>query len=192
MDTIKIALLAVGGLLTFTACDTGTSLPDWGYLDTGDTGYSEVIDPVIAEVSYSCSYGSPDSWWFTSRTDGWAGLAVLDIFETGDGHWPSQPSAVWKETHTLNNSDYDQGGEWDEWSITLRHVTTIGQQVSGQSTLFGCEWNDGGSLAFMETIYDDTGREQDCVIWGYQSQQYFNSHLGNSCVCLDNDGSCSN
>lgn len=192
MNTAKIALIAAAGLFALTACVDGTGGgPDWN-LDSGDTGYWEEQDPVISEVSFNCNYGNPDMWTYDSFVDGWAGLAVLDIFETGDGHWPSQPQSVWTETHTLNNLAYDENGDWDEWGITLRSVTTINQQIASQTTLFSCAWNDGGSLAFRETIYDDSGHELDCVIWGYQSQQYFNGYLGDSCVCIDNDGSCTN
>jgi hypothetical protein len=195
MHTIKIALLATTTLFAFTACtDLGSGLPDWD-VDTGDTGAWDdqtEYDPVIGEVSYSCDYGSPDRWQFYSRIDGWAGLATLDIYETGDGNWPSNPSAVWSESHTMSNSGYDADGAWDDWTASLSKVNTIGQQTAGSTTLFGCEWNDGGSLAFRETIFDDSGRELDCVIWGYQSQQYFNSHRGDDCVCIDPDGSCNN
>lgn len=195
MNSLKIALVGTSALFVFTACDdfgTGNDLPDWD-LDTADTGYfEEVSDPVIEQVSFRCDIGNPDRWTFYSTMDGWAGTAVLDIFETGDGNWPGNPAAVWSETHTLENTSYDPDGLWDEWQVTLSRVTTINQQYSGSTTLFGCEWNDGGSLAFKETIYDDSGREMDCVIWGYESQQYFNNYRGDSCVCIDPDGSCNN
>ena len=135
----------------------------------------------------SCTPGNPDTWSFQSELNGWVGLAVLDIFETGDGYWPSDPNKVWTETHDMQNTAYDPDGYWDEWDLSLRSVSTIPEQIAGQTTLFSCTWNDGGSLAFRETIYDDNSQKLDCVIWGYQSQQYFNGYLGDSCVCIDAD-----
>ena len=195
MNAIKIALLGTGSFFVLTACTdlgTGNGLPDWD-VDTADTGFwEEQSDPVIDQVSFECSYGAPDRWTFYSLMDGWAGTAILDIYETGDGNWPSNPSAVWSESHTLENTSYDPEGTWDEWQISLTKVDTINQEYSGSTTLFSCDWNDGGSLAFKETIYDDSGREMDCVIWGYESQQYYNGRMGDDCVCIDPDGSCTN
>ncbi len=191
MHPIKLALIASGALFALTACTDGIGMPDWD-LDSADTGYWDEVVPMIAEVSFTCDYGNPDLWRFYSYLDGWAGQSMLDIFETGDGNWPNNPSAVWSETHVMTNTNYADDGTWDEWSLTLRAVSSIGQQVGGQTTLFGCNWNDGGSLAFRQTIYDDNGAELDCVIWGSRSQQYFNGYLGDSCVCIDPDGRCDN
>jgi len=191
-SAIQLLVLATGALFALTACTSMPSGPDWD-LDTGDTGWSDdPVDPLIAQVTFSCNPGNPDMWSYYSRMDGWAGLATLDVFETGDGNWPNNPGAVWVESHNLNNTDHDPEGTWDEWSLSLRHVTTISQQYSGSTTLFGCEWNDGRSLAFREAIYDESMRELDCVIWGHESQQYFNGYRGDSCVCIDPDGSCNN
>ena len=195
MYATKIALTAATLLIALTACDSlpsGGDLPDWGD-DTGDTGWDdEGGAQQIAAIDYSCTVGSPDRWWYWTEIDGWSGLTTLDIFETGDGNWPSNPGAVWSESHDMRNTDWSDEGGWDRWEVELRRVTSIGQQVSGQSTLFGCNWDDGRSLAFKMAIYDDSGRELDCAIWGHESHQYFNNHLGDDCICFDNDGSCTN
>ena len=189
MQRLTIALAATSLLFAVSACDDASDFP-W---DEDDTGWWDDDLPAaqeIAYINYSCTVGSPDRWWYFVEIDGWAGDAELEIFETGDGNWPNNPAAVWGETHPMQNTDWDDDGAWDEWEADLRRAGSIGQQVAGQSTLFGCGWDDGRSLAFKVAIYDDGGRLQDCAIWGRESHQYFNMHRGDNCLCFEPNGIC--
>lgn len=180
--------------LALVACDDGFGWDD--LLNDSDTAYdtgSFYSGPVeIAQLDYRCNNGSPDSWWYQATMNGWAGDVWLDIYETGDGNWPNNPNAVWEESHPLTSVAYDEGGAWDVWEATLSDVESPGSVVSGRSTLWDCWWDDGNSLAFMITLYDDTAREVECAIWGNESGSYFNDYRGNDCICFDPDGNCNN
>ena len=190
----KTTTLFAMATLFLSACDILGGGWD-GLLDSDDTGSTgDFFDGelLINELNYGCDVGSPDTWWFESTSQGWAGDTTLSIYETGDGNWPGNPSAVWDELHNMTNTESAENGDWDFWTLSLADVDSAGSQVAGRSTLFSCQWNDGGSLAFKATLYDEDGRETDCAIWGYQSEQYFNDYRNNSCVCFDGDGSCTN
>lgn len=187
-------LFALTASALLAACD---DVGGWGDLfdsgyDTWDTGEFYEGDVLIAELAYGCDPGNPDTWWFEATNQGWAGDMVLDIYETGDGNWPSNPGAVWDETHNLTNTQWAEDGTWDFWELSLRDVESAGSQTASQSTLFSCGWNDGNSLAFMITLYDEDMRERDCAIWGQESDDYFNDYRNNNCVCFEADGNCNN
>jgi len=188
-----LTALAIPAL--FVACD---QLPGGGWEgildDSGDTATVQPTeDPLIASINYGCNVGNPDMWWFDITNDGWAGDVTIDLFETGDGNWGQRNvGAVWDESHNMVNTEWAEDGTWDRWQLDLTDVESPGSQTSGRSTLFGCAWNDGGSLAFMATLYDDRGVPADCAIWGHESEQYFNEYLGNTCICFEGDGTCRN
>jgi hypothetical protein len=187
---LTLALLATSSLAA--SCD---QVPGWEDLFESDSAWDTAFydgEVQIAQLDYRCSSGSPDTWWVQAVMDGWAGDVELDIFETGDGNWPGNPNAVWEESHLLTNVDHDPGGAWDVWEATLVDVESPGQQIGGRSTLWGCWWDDGDSLAFKVTVYDDGGREVECAIWGNESEQYFNGYRGDRCLCFDPDGRCDN
>jgi len=191
-----IILTALTAPLLFAACDgAGGGWEDIFGDDTGyyDTGFNGDTAPLITQIDYGCDVGNPDQWWFDVTNEGWAGDVTVDLFETGDGAWGSgNVGAVWDERHYMTNVEWAEDGSWDRWDLTLSDVESPGSQTAGRSTLFGCAWNDGRSLAFMATAYDDNGRFADCAIWGHESEQYFNGYLNNDCICFENDGNCSN
>jgi len=183
--------------LAAAACD----IPNGGWDDLfgGDTASDTASDTAfysgaleITSIDYRCTPGSPDAWWYSTTASAWAGDAELHVFETGDSNWPNNPNAVWEETHPLTNTAYDEAGTWDTWEATLTDVDSPGSQIAGRSTLWGCWWDDGQSLAYKLTLFDDAGRATDCAIWGNESEQYFNGHRGDRCLCFDSDGRCDN
>lgn len=154
---------------------------DSGTIDGGPDPYSGPRQIASIE-SPACVTGSPDIWTFDVTLDGLADLVTLDIVE-------SSSVTPWDESHDLANYDYDvTSSAWDKWMVNLEQVTTPGEVVSGQTTLFGCEWNDGYSLAFRVEMYGG-GTRLDCAIFGYQAQQTF---ADSACVCFDLDGDCTN
>lgn len=182
--------------LTLVACDgvgfdwddlLNESDSDW---ETDDGFYQDA--PQIAQVDYRCDNGAPDSWWYQVTLDGWAGDMWLDIYETGDGNWPGNPNAVWEESHPLRSVDYDESGAWDVWEVRVNDVEAISQQIGGNSTLFSCNWDDGRSLAFMVSLWDENANYVECAIWGHESDPYFNDYRGNDCLCFEADGNCNN
>lgn len=189
------ALIALP-VLFLGACDQLGGFED--ILGPGDTGNDDfvVVDPLIAAIDFGCDTGNPDQWWYDVVNQGWAGGVTLDIFETGawtgSANSAGNASSVWDETHELENIEFAADGSSDRWGISLNDVETPGQQISGSTTLFGCAWNDGGSLAFMMTMRDENGRFADCAIFGHESEQYFNGLQGNDCLCFENDQNCSN
>lgn len=190
----RITTLIVASTLLFAACDQFGGGWDDLLTETGDTAFDTptTTTPLIDTLSYGCDAGSPDEWWFDSVVTGWAGDMVVDIYETGDGNWPNRPTAVWDETHFMNNVESAEDRSWDRWDLVLADVESAGSQVSGRTTLFSCRWDDGRSLAFKATVLDESGRTQDCAIWGHESEQYFNEHLNNDCVCFESDNNCRN
>ena len=98
----------------------------------------------------------------------------------------------------MGNTDFDADcGFWDDWDMSLSDVALVGDVVSGTSTLYDCSFNDatagvGGSLAWMISMEDETGGALDCAILGFDSEAYFNTFDGNSCICFDSDGVCTN
>ncbi|MFT6143382.1 MAG: hypothetical protein ACJAZO_002393 [Myxococcota bacterium] len=191
------ALIALPALIFFGACDQLGGFED--ILGTGDTSTSTpgtTIDPLIAGIDFGCDTGNPDQWWYDVVNEGWSGGVTLDIFETGawtgSGSSAGNANDVWDESHELTNIEFAEDGSSDRWGISLNDVETPGQQVSGSTTLFGCAWNDGGSLAFMVTMRDENNNQADCAIFGFESEQYFNGLQNNSCICFENDSNCSN
>jgi hypothetical protein len=186
-----LTLAAVALSATASTCDPTGGWDD--LLDSEDTAGDFYEGPIqIAQIDYTCSEGSPDRWAFEVVNDGWAANIGLDIYETGDGNWPGNPNAVWEESHDLENTDWDEAGTWDAWSISLSDVDRPGDQISSRTTLWDCWYDDGNSLAFMVTMFDDSGRAVDCAIWGNESSDYFNGYRNNDCICFDPDGDCSN
>ncbi len=190
------ALIALPALI-FGACDQLGGFED--ILGTGDTGRDDVVvsvDPLIAGINFGCDTGNPDQWWYDVVNEGWAGGVTLNIFETGawtgNASSAGNASSVWDERHEMSNVEFAADGTSDRWGIELNDVETIGEQIAGSTTLFGCAWNDGGSLAFMVTMRDENDREADCAIFGYESEQYFNGLQGNDCICFEGDQNCSN
>lgn len=167
-------------LLALAACDDGL-------LDTGDTWRDTDLpeawegDPIVTDYFWNCEPGS-NQWTYWARTDGWASGIGLDIVETGDGNWSSNPSAVWDEYHELDdNIDYAEDGSWDEWEITLRGVSTTGSQVSGETTLFTCGYHSDDSLSWRFTMYDEGNTAVDCAVWGHRPIEAY----GSNCYCFD-------
>jgi hypothetical protein len=128
------------------------------------------------------------------RTESLASAITVDVYETGDSNWPTNPEAAWDESHDLTGYLYDtQCYSWDEWAVDLDDVASSGDVVSGETTLWDCSFDDDGSLAFLATVYDDStpAVAVDCAIWGYDAEGYFIDHLGKECDCLDEDENCS-
>ena len=120
------------------------------------------------------------------------------------------PTAIHDETHLFsNNVDWDSDDSvdgdgyiysWDRWDMSLDDVATIAEIVPGSKTLLDCsfhsetnsgtatdpEW-EGASMAYMITMYDSGGTALDCVIWGEESQDYWNTYKSNSCFCMEQD-----
>ena len=81
--------------------------------------------------------------------------------------------------------------------LSLADVALPGDVVAGSTTLWDCSFNDansgvGGSLAWMTTMEDESGAVLDCAIWGFESENYWNTWQGLNCLCFDVDGDCSN
>lgn len=82
-------------------------------------------------------------------------------------------------------------GSWDHWAADLGVVTTTGavvQSGGSQTSLFACSYNNGSTLSWKATMYNDASPPAavDCVIWGRKAATEF----GTSCVCIDADGDC--
>ena len=173
-------LLAIAPALMAAECDTTDSKID----DSGSEScwYTGALQ--IAELSYSCTDGSPDQWYYYTLTDGLAGDVTIDIFETGDANWPGNPSAVWDEQHGLDNIAYDDvTGSWYEWELGLDYEADEGSWVAGQSTSYVCSTDDETRLTWMVTMYDDSNNPVDCAVWGHDTS-YWLVDMGFS-SCLD-------
>ncbi|TNE92119.1 MAG: hypothetical protein EP330_02905 [Deltaproteobacteria bacterium] len=175
---IRITTLALT-LAGLVAC---TGLPDADSGDTwGDTAVADFQGPwQIAEVQWQCEPGS-NTWTYYARTDGWATSMSLDIVETGDGNWSENPSMVWDEYHDFDdNLAYAEDGSWDEWQIVLRGVSSMGSQVSGETTLFTCGYHSNDSLSWKATMYGDNSA-LDCAVWGHRPIEAY----GSGCYVFD-------
>lgn len=195
-------LLAVASLFAI-GCPDGTI--------GGDTNDTDALpfytgEKFIDTVEWSCDAGA---WNYHFVTAGFAeGGIQLEIFETGDTT-SAEPWEELHVTGAGDNTDWDDEvepqpaeideidaayeaaggdfesddlqGEWDIWDLGLTDVATPDEVVSGQTTLWDCAFNDGGSLAYRATMLDEEGGGDDCVIWGYQATEHFG--LG-SCTCL--------
>jgi hypothetical protein len=180
----------------------------YGCNDSGtDTWTFDVTTDGLAGTITLDWYETGDCHWLESAN---AASGGTDLAQCGSTTAPTDPTAAWGETHPFsNNVDWDdddsvdQDGfiySWDRWDISLEDVAAIGDVVSGSTTLWDCGWHtetnsgttsapewEGASLAYMLTMADSNGTDLDCVIWGLQSQQYWNTHKGNSCFCLEAD-----
>ena len=168
---------------SFAAC------VDFGGFDTADT-WGDTASPEgnlwqgpwqIQTINWDCAPGT-NEWTYYVFTDGWAGSIGLDIVETGDGSWSTNPAAVWDEYHVFDtNLAWAEDGSWDEWELRLRGVSTIGAQVADETTLFQCGYHSDDSLSWRATMYADDGTELDCGTWGHRPREAY----GNSCFCFD-------
>ncbi|MCO4746954.1 MAG: hypothetical protein KC912_19305 [Proteobacteria bacterium] len=165
-----IALVGCTGLET----DTGDS---WG--DTASAAYAGPWQ--LSQLDWSCEPNS-GTWTYYALTDGWASTITLDIVETGDGSWTTDPSAVWDEYHVFDqNLAYAEDGSWDEWQVSLRSASSFANQVSSESTLFQCGYHAADSLSWKATMYDDDNQTLDCGVWGHRPIEAY----GTSCYCFD-------
>lgn len=156
-----------------------------------------------------------DEWTFDVVTDGLAGTIELQIAETGAYNDTTNTMNGIVETHLLDdNYDYDlETGTYDKWKLVLARTNDYANYSPGDpnntgdgTTFFSCWWDDatkitdtdgyvtewqGGSLAFMFTMYDDSSppEQQDCIYFGRKAYQYFNTREGNDCLCFEGDGS---
>ncbi len=173
------------------------------FTDTADTAVTDwYTGPYeIAFVDYECV---SDTLTVEIETDGWADGMELWLANTGDGNWPSNPTAIWDETHVLDdthNVNFDEEtGAWDIWEIDLDIVTDAEDVVTtgpNQTTLsgVGCPDHDGESWAYMAVMFG-SGAVDDCAIWGYEPVEYYNTYLANAdatsppaeiggCICFD-------
>lgn len=83
-------------------------------------------------------------------------------------------------------------GSWDHWNTTFPIVTTTGAVVQSgpdQTSLLGCGDNNGSTLAWKVSMYNDANPpvQVDCVIFGRRSATQF---AGDGCVCIDADNDC--
>lgn len=162
-------------IAALTACVDGPPSTDSGFA-WDDTGNVEVFEGPwqIAEVYWSCEPAS-NAWTYEAITDGWAASMTLDIVETGDGSWSTNPAAVWDEFHDFDdNVDYAEDGSWDRWQVVLRGVSTPSAQVSGETTLFTCGYHAADSLSWKATMYGDT-EILDCGVWGHRPLEAYGS-----------------
>lgn len=166
-----LALSACTDTGTGDECDSGEELDSAG--ECVPIAEDEYEGPwQVAEVSWNCD-DSANTWTYSVLTDGWANTVTLDIHETGS-------TTPWSESHPMDNTAFAEDGSWDQWDLVLDEVTTIGEVVSGETTLFECGFHGDDSLAWMATM--DAGENgTDCGVWGYQAADYWNTQQGNSC-----------
>lgn len=166
--TLAVALTALIGCVGFEG-DTGGD--SWG--DTADPQFAGPWQ--IATLDWTCSQ-SNGNWTYYAMTDGWAGSMSLEIVETGDGNWSTNPSAVWDEYHVFdNNLAYAEDGSWDEWELVLRTTSSFANQVSSESTLFQCGYHSDDSLSWKATMHSDGNQALDCGVWGHRPTEAFGS-----------------
>jgi len=183
-------------------CTAGT--PDqWTYDATLD-GLADHVEVMIAETG--------DCHWAQYE----AGTPL-----SGCSANDNDPSAIWTEDDLMDlNYDYDSvHGTYDKWRMTVSDVAAQGDVVAADpahpnqgTTLWDCgydsatdagtttnhDWQNG-SLAWAFIDYDHQGNANDCVIFGRQSDQYFNGYKhvgdavssGHQCLCFEGDGSAS-
>jgi len=198
---------------TGETADTG--LPEWSgtyqissvtYGCTGTTWTFDVMTDGLAGHIELDWYETGDCHWLESSDAASGGTELAQCTGTTA---PSDPNGAWDENHPFtNNVDWDdddsvdQDGyiySWDRWDMSLTFNNSA-DYVPGSTTWFDCakhsetnsntsggiEW-ENASLAYKLTMYDSGGTALDCVIWGLQSQQYWNTHKGNTCYCFEDD-----
>lgn len=176
-------------------CDSSPSPHVWNY-DVQTDGLSGQIEVQVAETG-DCN---------------WRNYEAGSVLSGCSGIPTDTPDAIHTETDLMDdNYDYDAThGTYDKWKMALKVVSSAGDVVAADpnnpntgTTLWDCQddltqtdtaspgtdWING-SLAWMITMYDDSSPPQvtDCIIFGFHSDQYWNTYKGNDCLCFEGDG----
>jgi len=110
----------------------------------------------ITDVDVRCE---GDTWVIESRTDGWTGHAIINLWETAIVYG-------WDEEHTVPSVDYDPGGSWDRQEQRLQDDSTAGTFEPDRNTVFTCGLHDvEPRMTYMLRVYDTDDALADCLIW---------------------------
>lgn len=174
-------------------CDNGLDQDGDGLVDCDDPDCygSAVCGGVPASsreidwIQWNCENSS--DYAYHVETVGWAGDMTLEIFETGAWGGLSNPTSFsgWEEFHSMYNVAFAEDGSWDIWELDLVHVDSVSDVVAGSTTLFDCQVHLDDSLAWKTSMFDDSFAPVDCGIWGFDAEDYWNTTVGDECVCFD-------
>lgn len=154
------SILALAGLLTLNACSGTDSDKDATTDETGEETTAEPLPLQIETVNSTCA---GDAYTVTAETQEWAQTATAFILQT----IPDDPNTAyqdnWDETHELAAAGTTEDPNTSSWAVTTVKVAKP-EDVKDGSSLFGCDLDD--TLTFAVKIYDTTGAEVDCAVWG--------------------------
>ena len=174
---MKKLLLGAGALLAFTACTDGDKTCDSGEVCDSDSGAvvesdSACDETIVAIDSITADCDSTD-WWYDVYSTGWMSSPDLWIYQTGSSNpWDEGPHPFPAESY-----DYGANGCWDNYYLQLA-ITTDWESVEyGSTTLYECSTDRKASLTWHLVVYDGSGAEADCAVWGDDP-----SSLGTGCA----------
>ena len=181
MNMLKLAG-GLGAILVLTACpvtDKECDTADSADCVSDDTGATDDTGSGTCDTYAGATYlgvdntlcASPGSvepviwdcdsadWWFDVYTVGWTNGADALVYQTGSANG-------WDENHPIASYAFDDDGYWDNLYAELGIVTTTGEVIDGQTTLYQCDTARADSLTVQLVIYDTDNVEVDCAVWG--------------------------
>lgn len=165
MKFAHLAVLAAGyGLLM--ACEDAPK--DDIFTDTADTGVpsgpATLLPPFITGVDQDCN-AAGSAFEFAVQTDNWAGIAILNIFDTSFG-------PAYDEEHVMDHGFFDPNDTtFDNWEVTLTDEVNINSQTPGASSVFSCANYDFLTYTIEVFTNSTDANSADCVTFGHNPSE---------------------
>lgn len=171
---MRMSLALGGALFLASGCSGVTETPT----PTGatPTPTAAAPDALYFDETYFTVDCSTTAWDIFGTVDGWTDVdsGIFGIYDNPDFY--SEGQTMWYEEHLMAALSYDDPSYYEELSLALDIVATIGEQIDGETSIFQCANESFLTYSFCATDFHYGGAEQ-CVFFG-KDPDYWEAEVG--------------